>query len=130
MAVKIIEKENGEVVTKSSRQVGKEKLIAKAKKYIFVSLAVTILMSCSLVAFAAPAAPSGVDTATMGTLADIVWWIVRIAILAVGGIPAIVKIVQGQADENSRDRNAGIATLLIAAAGFGATFAIDSAIGI
>ena len=51
-------------------------------------------------------------------------------ILAVGGIPAIVKIVQGQADENSRDRNAGIATLLIAAAGFGATFAIDSAIGI
>lgn len=130
MAVKIIEKENGEVVTKSSRQVRKEKLIAKAKKYIFVSLAVTILMSCSLVAFAAPAAPSGVDTATMGTLADIVWWIVRIAILAVGGIPAIVKIVQGQADENSRDRNAGIATLLIAAAGFGATFAIDSAIGI
>lgn len=130
MAVKIIEKENGEVVTKSSRQVRKEKLIAKAKKYIFVSLAVTILMSCSLVAFAAPAAPSGVDTATMGTLADIVWWIVRIAILAVGGIPAIVKIVQGQADENSRDRNAGIATLLIAAAGFGATFAIDNAIGI
>lgn len=130
MAVKIIEKENGEVITKSSRQVRKEKLIAKAKKYIFVSLAVTILMSCSLVAFAAPAAPSGVDTATMGTLADIVWWIVRIAILAVGGIPAIVKIVQGQADENSRDRNAGIATLLIAAAGFGATFAIDSAIGI
>ena len=130
MAVKIIGKENGEVVTKSSSQVRKEKLIAKAKKYIFVSLAVTILMSCSLVAFAAPAAPSGVDTATMGTLADIVWWIVRIAILAVGGIPAIVKIVQGQADENSRDRNAGIATLLIAAAGFGATFAIDSAIGI
>ena len=130
MAVKIIEKENGEVVTKSSSQVRKEKLIAKAKKYIFVSLAVTILMSCSLVAFAAPAAPSGVDTATMGTLADIVWWIVRIAILAVGGIPAIVKIVQGQADENSRDRNAGIATLLIAAAGFGATFAIDNAIGI
>ena len=130
MAVKIIGKENGEVVTKSSRQVRKEKLIAKAKKYIFVSLAVTILMSCSLVAFASPAAPSGVDTATMGTLADIVWWIVRIAILAVGGIPAIVKIVQGQADENSRDRNAGIATLLIAAAGFGATFAIDSAIGI
>ena len=130
MAVKIIEKENGEVVTKSSSQVRKEKLIAKANKYIFVSLAVTILMSCSLVAFAAPAAPGGVDTATMGTLADIVWWIVRIAILAVGGIPAIVKIVQGQADENSRDRNAGIATLLIAAAGFGATFAIDSAIGI
>ena len=130
MAVKIIENENGEVITKSSRQVRKEKLIAKAKKYIFVSLAVTILMSCSLVAFAAPAAPGGVDTATMGTLADIVWWIVRIAILAVGGIPAIVKIVQGQADENSRDRNAGIATLLIAAAGFGATFAIDSAIGI
>ena len=130
MAVKIIEKENGEVITKSSRQVRKEKLIAKAKKYIFVSLAVTILMSCSLVAFAAPTAPGGVDTATMGTLADIVWWIVRIAILAVGGIPAIVKIVQGQADENSRDRNAGIATLLIAAAGFGATFAIDSAIGI
>ena len=130
MAVKIIEKENGEVITKSSRQVRKEKLIAKANKYIFVSLAVTILMSCSLVAFAAPAAPGGVDTATMGTLADIVWWIVRIAILAVGGIPAIVKIVQGQADENSRDRNAGIATLLIAAAGFGATFAIDSAIGI
>ena len=130
MAVKIIGKENGEVVTKSSSQVRKEKLIAKAKKYIFVSLAVTMLMSCSLVAFAAPAAPGGVDTATMGTLADIVWWIVRIAILAVGGIPAIVKIVQGQADENSRDRNAGIATLLIAAAGFGATFAIDSAIGI
>ena len=40
------------------------------------------------------------------------------------------KIVQGQADENARDRNAGIATLLVTAAVFASSFAIQSIIGI
>ena len=75
-------------------------------------------------------APSGVQTTTMNGLSDIIWWLVRVAVLAIGGIPAVIKIVQGQSDENPRDRNAGIATLVITAAVFGATFAIQNLIGI
>ncbi|MBQ5562778.1 MAG: hypothetical protein IIT39_05280, partial [Clostridia bacterium] len=75
-------------------------------------------------------APANVQTTTINGLSDIIWWLVRVAVLAIGGIPAVIKIVQGQADENPRDRNAGIATLVITAAVFGATFAIQNLIGI
>ncbi|MGN0537867.1 MAG: hypothetical protein ACI4M3_07820, partial [Acutalibacteraceae bacterium] len=65
----------------------------------------------------------------MNSLMGIVWWLVRVAVLIIGGVPSIIKIVQGQSDENPRDRNAGITTLIISAACFGATFAIEALIG-
>ena len=99
--------------------------------------ACTIAMAmCStmMIAFAddAPAEnvkPSVIGgTSTMDTIVTIVFWIVRILILAIGGIPSIVKIVQGQTDENPRDRNAGIAALVVTGAAFAATFAVKALI--
>lgn len=99
--------------------------------------ACTIAMAmCStmMIAFADDVAsenakPNGIGgTTTMDTVLTIVFWLVRILILAVGGIPSILKIVQGQTDENPRDRNSGIAALAITGAAFAATFAVKALI--
>lgn len=74
------------------------------------------------------ALPAGVQTAKMSSLLDIVFWVIRIIVLIVGGVSGIPKIVQGQADENPRDRNNGLAVIAIAGAAFGATFAIRNLI--
>ena len=136
MAMKIIN-ENGKVMTKTTKQVKTERTVRKVQKYITVALTVMMVLAMSSVMVFATggttadnSAPSGVQTTTMNGLSDIIWWLVRVAVLAIGGIPAVIKIVQGQADENPRDRNAGIATLVITAAVFGATFAIQALIGI
>lgn len=135
MVQKIITTENGEVITKTGKQVKTERRIRKFQKYVSVAaFAAIILVISSMCVFAEGegdnSAPAGVQTTTMSSLSTIIWWVVRIAVLAIGGIPACVKIVQGQADENPRDRNAGIATLVVTAAVFGATFAIEKVIGI
>ena len=136
MAVKTIN-ENGNVMTKTAKQVKTERTVRKVQKYITVALTVMIVLAISSVMVFATdgttsdnTAPTNVQTATMSGLSAIIWWLVRVAVLAIGGIPAVIKIVQGQADENPRDRNAGIATLVITAAVFGATFAIQNLIGI
>ena len=137
MAVKMIN-ENGNVTVKTAKQVKTERTVRKMQKYITVALTVMMVLAMSSVmVFATGAsttsdntAPANVQTATMSGLSTIIWWLVRVAVLAIGGIPAVIKIVQGQADENPRDRNAGIATLVITAAVFGATFAIQALIGI
>ena len=133
MAMKIIN-ENGKVMTKTTKQVKTERTVRKVQKYITVALTVMMVLAISSVmVFATDPdnnAPANVQTATMNGLSTIIWWLVRVAVLAIGGIPAVIKIVQGQADENPRDRNAGIATLVITAAVFGATFAIQNLIGI
>ena len=113
MAVKMIN-ENGNVTVKTAKQVKTERTVRKMQKYITVALTVMMVLAMSSVI----------------VFATIIWWLVRVAVLAIGGIPAVIKIVQGQADENPRDRNAGIATLVITAAVFGATFAIQALIGI
>ena len=137
MAVKMIN-ENGNVTVKTAKQVKTERTVRKVQKYITVALTVMMVLAMSsVIVFATGggttgdnSAPTGVSTTTMNGLSDIIWWLVRVAVLAIGGIPAVIKIVQGQADENPRDRNAGIATLVITAAVFGATFAIQALIGI
>ena len=137
MAVKMIN-ENGNVTVKTAKQVKTERTVRKVQKYITVALTVMMVWAMSsVIVFATGggttgdnSAPTGVSTTTMNGLSDIIWWLVRVAVLAIGGIPAVIKIVQGQADENPRDRNAGIATLVITAAVFGATFAIQALIGI
>ena len=130
--------ENGNVTVKTAKQVKTERTVRKVQKYITVALTVMMVLAMSSVMVFATgggttgdnSAPTGVSTTTMNGLSDIIWWLVRVAVLAIGGIPAVIKIVQGQADENPRDRNAGIATLVITAAVFGATFAIQALIGI
>lgn len=132
MAVKVIETKNGEV-TKTSKQLKTEKVIRRFQKYVSITAALMVMFIVSAInVFAGTdnSIPDGVKTDTMSSMGTIIWWVVRVAILAIGGIPAVIKIVQGQADENARDRNAGIATLIITAAAFGATFALQAVIGI
>lgn len=64
-------------------------------------------------------------TSTMTNMVAIVFWVLRVIILLIGGVAGLPKIVQGQADENPRDRNNGLATIGIAGACFAATFAIE-----
>ncbi|MBQ6252476.1 hypothetical protein [Ruminococcus sp.] len=84
--------------------------------------------SSAMIAFADNAentAPTGVGgTNTKSALVNVVFWIIRIAIIIIGGGPSLIKIVQGQTDENTRDRNAGIAGLVITGACFAATFLV------
>lgn len=88
-------------------------------------VACTLAMMCNtaMCAFAA-GEPTAEDKTTMNTLTTLVFWIIRIAILIIGGGPSLIKIVQGQTDENPRDRNAGIAGLVVTGAAFAGTFVV------
>ena len=132
MAIKIIENENGTVTEKTSKQIARERKLGKFKKAVGVTaMTAAMLAASSLSVFAANGentAPSNVSTSTMSTMINIIMWIVRIAILAIGGIPGLIKIVQGQQEENPRDRNNGIVSVVIAGVAFAATFAIAALI--
>ena len=131
MAIKIIENENGTVTEKTSKQIARERKLGKFKKAVGVTAMTATMLASSMSVFAANtenSAPSNVSTSTMSTMINIIMWIVRIAILAIGGIPGLIKIVQGQQEENPRDRNNGIVSVVIAGVAFAATFAIAALI--
>lgn len=133
MATKIIETENGQIIEKSGKQVKTERIIRKTQKYITTAALVTSVIALSSVcAFAAGdnSAPAGVQTDTMNGMADIMWWLVRIVILAVGGIPALIKIVQGKANEDAREFQSGISIGIVTGAVVGATFFVENLLGI
>lgn len=112
----------------------KQKMKKNMTKAMFSLMSIAMLAnSVMLTVFAADPVNenSNADVTTTGTMdkmVSLVFWIIRIAVLIIGGGPALLKIVQGQADENPRDRNAGIATLVITGAVFAATFVIESLI--
>lgn len=91
---------------------------------IVSTLSASLCLAAMSVSSSAAAAPSGVDTTSYSGLVDIVFWVATIAIAAAGGIPSLIKLVQGQADEDPRGRNAGIAGLVITGAVIGATAAV------
>lgn len=62
----------------------------------------------------------------LGKISEILFWIARCVIIAVGGGVGIVKIVKGKADENPRDMNEGLTTLCASGVVFAATFAIQA----
>lgn len=134
MAVKIMDTKTGEV-TMTSEQVKRDRTVRKVQKYISVAATVMmVLMLSAITVFATGATPAtnstpaGVDTSTMSQFGTIIWWIVRIVILAAGGVPGMIKLVQGFSDEDNRSRNAGIVTLIVTGAVFGATFALQQII--
>lgn len=102
----------------------------KLRVFIFVITIFALYMMMTIVVSAdeefGSGKPANVDTTSMDALVTIVFWAVRILIGAAGGIPSIIKIVQGQTDENPRDRNAGIAGLVATGVGVGATFALEA----
>lgn len=115
--------------------------VNKLRKFnikLCVMLGTIAMALCNtMTAFAAASAGSNSENtkptniggaSTMNTAVSIVFWVIRVAIILIGGAPGIVKVVQGQSDENPRDRNAGLATIGIAGAAFAATFAIQGLI--
>ncbi len=118
--------------TKNILSAQKAKRIAKAKASFLTALMTVIAMlGSAMTAYADNGenqAPEGIGgTSTMTTTINIVFWAVRIIIIIIA-IPGVIKIVQGQADENPRDRNAGIATVAVAGVCFAASFAIQNLI--
>lgn len=122
----------GEVITTTNKS---NKIVHKLQKYIsVVSLLLMALMMSAVTVYAeggaaASGQPANVDTSTMGELGTIVWWIVRIVILAVGAIPGGINLVQGLNDQDNRQRNIGLTVLVVTGAVFAATFAFSSIIG-
>lgn len=119
---------NTNTLIKSAR-IKRIQKICKGTVTSLLTLAFMLALSVAAFADSSNPAPSGVDTTTMSSLVAIVLWIVRVAI-GVIAVPGILKIVQGQADENPRDRNAGITTVAIAGACFAATFAVPAILGL
>ena len=126
MAMKIIENEN--TIKKISK---KHKFHNFTKTLSVTAMTAAMFAVSAMTVFAANdenAAPENISTDTMSAMINIIMWIVRIAILAIGGIPGLIKIVQGQQEENPRDRNNGIVSVVIAGVAFAATFAIAALI--
>lgn len=115
-------------VTKNLKAVRKSRLAAKCKATLMTMiLTLAALMNTGMIAFAEGegGTPAGVDTTTMDTLITIVFWVIRIMVLA-PAIPSIQKISEGQSNEDARTRNSGIIGLIVAGACFAATFAIEA----
>lgn len=70
--------------------------------------------------------PTGVKTATMDIIIGIAFWVVRILIVFSGAVPGIQKINEGNADENPKEKRAGITSVVVAAVCFAATFGIEA----
>lgn len=94
----------------------------KINKAIITSSATLNTIALSLVT--ANAAPEGVDLTSYNAIIDIVFWIVGIAVGSAGVIPGLHKIAEGNANEDSRGRNAGISSLIIGIACFVAVIAV------
>lgn len=97
----------------------------KAQKNIVTAYAVLTTIAAGMTtAFAAP--PSGVNQQQTNRVMDIVVWIAIIAIGAAGAIPSLIKLVEGQTNEDVRGRNSGIAGLAVTAAVVGAIYAVKA----
>lgn len=93
------------------------------QKLVTASAVLTTITAGTTTAFAAP---TGVNTQQTNKVIDIVMWIVIIAIGAAGAIPSLIKLIEGQTNEDVRGRNSGIAGLAVTAAVAGAAYAVKA----
>ena len=136
MAVKIMETKTGKV-TMTSKQNKRDRTVRKVQKYISVAAVVMMMLIMSAVTVfaagttgaAASGQPANVDTTTMNESGSIVWWLVRIVILAIGGIPGVINLVKGLSDQDDRQRNIGLIVLVVTGAAVAATFELSGVIG-
>lgn len=113
--------DNIKKVSKKNKSI--KSAVKRMQKITFVaSIIATIMLMSTITAFAAP---TGVNTTTMNSLVGIVMWVVRGAILFTAGIPSLIKFVQGQQNEDARERNGGLVGIAIAGVAIAATFAIE-----
>ncbi len=116
----------GPIRANAARRQTKSKLSARRLAAAAAAFSFCFILSLSVSATGfAGSTPSGVDTSSMDGIVSIVFWLVRIIVGAAGAIPSIIKLVQGQTDDNTRDRNAGITGLVITFAGIAATFGVE-----
>jgi multisubunit Na+/H+ antiporter MnhC subunit len=90
---------------------------------ILFKIAVVALIICLLTTSAFAESPG--NTGDMKLLVGIIFWAVRLIIVAVGAVPGLIKIVQGNSNEDTRERNAGVAALIITGIVVGASFPIE-----
>ena len=99
----------------------------KVKKAAVSVLAAASTMAIGMTnSLAATTVPPNVDTKQTDQIANIIVWVLAIAIGAGGGLPSLVKIVEGQTNEDVRGRNSGIAGLCVTAACVGAVVAVKA----
>ena len=97
-------------VTEATKTEKVRRKITKAMaKIVFGGMAA---MSMIPTAFAAETSPGQFAT----DMLSYAWWIMY-GICGIFGALGVIKMIQGQAEEDTRARNNGIATLVIAAAG-------------
>ena len=105
------------MIKKISNKVNGRNYRKLAVKLSLIACTIAFAMCNAFADNAENAKPTGAGgSSTMSNMVDIVFWVVRIIIVLVSGVPGIIKVVQGQADENPRDRNAGLAVIGIAGA--------------
>lgn len=63
----------------------------------------------------------------MGDLVDILFWLARVLVIAVGGGVGLYKITSGKSNEEPKETNQGFISLAAGGIIFAATFAIEAA---
>lgn len=63
----------------------------------------------------------------MGDLVDILFWLARALVIAVGGGVGLYKITSGKSNEEPKETNQGFISLAAGGIIFAATFAIEAA---
>ncbi len=119
--------------SKISKTLTSAKFRLMTIKLGIIACTVAMAMCNAMFTFAANdenKAPDGAASGsqTMSLLTKVVFWVVRAIILASGGVPGLIKINQGQTDENPREKNAGIACCVVAGFCFAATFVVEKLI--
>lgn len=97
---------------KISNLISKTKKVA-VKTTITFNVLLCTLSTTMMSASAANNAPSGVDTTSYNLVVDIVMWIV-IAAIGASAVPGLQSIVKGQTDNDVRERNSGIVSVIVA----------------
>lgn len=95
------------------------KTIKTSKLAIYRKAVITSSLVAAMVAAStinALAAPAGVDTSSMNTMIDIIFWVIGIAIAGCSVVPGLYHIAQGVSNEDNRTRNGGIATAIVGVA--------------
>ena len=98
-------------------KTNKTSKLATYRKAVITSALIAMLVATSTISVAA--APDGVDTSSMNTVIEVIFWIIRVAIGACTLAPGILHIAQGSSNQDERLRNSGIMSCVVGVACIG-----------